>query len=324
VLIFIIFVFVLKTLFLSFLYKFQSKFANEFLFDLSVKLFAGYLRQPYHFHVNTNSANLIKNIQGNISNLSNVTQAGINLLVEVSIIFGVISLIIISTPIGGVVIISCLFVLVYLFNEANKKKLTFWGERKQILGGILLKDLQESFGGVKDLIILNKQEYFINKYKKNYKEFSIILSSINILNLLPRLYLELFAILSLAGLVLILNYFGDPATVIPTLGLFVAGAFRMIPSANRIISSMQTVRYSSPAIDVLYEEFVMIKNNIYSNIINNNIANFKNTLFGSLELSILEHIIIKSFIFQPPEKLLRVPLSFEIFITLKRATRFTF
>ena len=278
VLVFIIIVFVLKTLYLSYLYKFQSRFANEFILDSSVNLFAGYLRQPYHFHVNTNSSNLIKNVQGNISNLSNITQAGINLMVEVSILFGVISLIVFSTPIGGIVIISCLFGLVYLFNKANKKKLTFWGERKQILGGILIKDLQESFGGVKDLIILNKQEYFINKYKKNYEELSVILGSINILNLLPRLYLELFAILVLCGLVLVLNYFGDPATVIPILGIFVAGSFRMIPSANRIISSMQIVRYCSPVIDVLYQEFVMIKSNNYSNIVNKNIPIFNNTL----------------------------------------------
>ena len=278
VLLSIVFIFILKTLYLSNLYKFQSRFANQFVSELSIKLFTGYLHQPYQFHVNNNSANLIKNIQGNISNLSNVTQAVINIMVEVSILVGVVALIILATPIGGIVIIFLLFTLVYAFNKVNKKKLIFWGKRKQDLGGILLKDLQESFGGIKDLMILNKQDYFINKYKINYNEFSNILSSINILNLLPRLYLELFAILGMCGLVSILIISGDSAIVIPTLGLFVAGAFRMIPSANRIISSLQVIRYSSPVIDVLFEEFVNIDKNKQPHKLDSSSAIFKKSI----------------------------------------------
>jgi ABC-type multidrug transport system fused ATPase/permease subunit len=261
----IIIIFILKTLYLSFLYKIQNRFANTFVYELSINLFTGYLRQPYQFHVENNSSNLIKNIQGNISNLSNVTQAIINLVVEASILIGIVFIIIFSTPIGGLIVFTCLFILMYIFNHLNKKKLIFWGERKQVLGGELIKNLQESFAGVKDVLILNKQDYFIDKYKKNYKEFSSILTNINILNLLPRLYLELFAILGLCSLVIILLYFGDKTTIVPLLGLFVAGVFRIIPSANRIITSLQVIRFSSPVIDVLYNEFNTINKNIVIN-----------------------------------------------------------
>ena len=42
--------------------------------------------------------------------------------------------------------------------------------------------------------------------------------------------------------------------VLPTLGLFAAAAFRLMPSVSRVLSAVQSLRYGLPVIDILIEE----------------------------------------------------------------------
>jgi hypothetical protein len=49
-------------------------------------------------------------------------------------------------------------------------------------------------------------------------------------------------------------------TIFPILGLYLAASFRIIPSINRVLNSLQTMKYLNPVIDVLFNEFILIKN----------------------------------------------------------------
>lgn len=78
---------------------------------------------------------------------------------------------------------------------------------------------------------------------------------------LPRLWLELLAVAGLVALVLVLLVQGKPpTTLLPILGVFAAAAFRIMPSANRILGALQNLRYSLPAIDKLYQEILLLNN----------------------------------------------------------------
>jgi ABC-type multidrug transport system fused ATPase/permease subunit len=61
--------------------------------------------------------------------------------------------------------------------------------------------------------------------------------------------------------------------ILPTLGIFLAAAFRMIPSVNKIVVSTQQIRYAKPVISILYNEFKLIENT--PDIKQNNIDKFQ-------------------------------------------------
>ena len=44
-------------------------------------------------------------------------------------------------------------------------------------------------------------------------------------------------------------------TIFPILGLYLAASFRIIPSINRVLNSLQTMKYLNPVIDVFFNEF---------------------------------------------------------------------
>ncbi|MEO1940873.1 MAG: ATP-binding cassette domain-containing protein, partial [Candidatus Thioglobus sp.] len=72
---------------------------------------------------------------------------------------------------------------------------------------------------------------------------------------LPRLFLEFLAVLGLVALVLLMLWEGKPLdTLLPTLGLFAAAAFRLIPSINRILNAVQGLRFALPMLELLNNE----------------------------------------------------------------------
>jgi ABC-type multidrug transport system fused ATPase/permease subunit len=73
------------------------------------------------------------------------------------------------------------------------------------------------------------------------------------------LVLEFIAVSALGVLVVIMLKQGKTAeSIMPTVGLFAAAAFRMMPSANRIFSSSQSLRYALPVLQNLYSETVLL------------------------------------------------------------------
>eukprot|EP01136_Pigoraptor_vietnamica_P026662 Opistho-1_new@81951 len=73
-----------------------------------------------------------------------------------------------------------------------------------------------------------------------------------------RYYLELVLMISvmlLAGAVIAQGRM--ISDILPSLSLFLFAALRMLPSANRIISSLQAMRVSRPSVDMLYEELMI-------------------------------------------------------------------
>ena len=79
------------------------------------------------------------------------------------------------------------------------------------------------------------------------------------LQALPRLWLELLAVIGLASLVLVMIGQGRPTeALLPTLGLFAAAAFRLMPSVVRLINSFQVIRYYLPVLDTLHAELTSL------------------------------------------------------------------
>ena len=71
---------------------------------------------------------------------------------------------------------------------------------------------------------------------------------------LPRLWLEIIAVFTMVSVVMITIIFSNEiSTVIPMLAVFSAAAFRIIPSANRILIAIQNLRYGFASAEKLIE-----------------------------------------------------------------------
>lgn len=256
----IVLVYFTKTIFLIFLGWRQSKFTTELAANLSDKLFLGFLRQPYTFHLQRNSAELLYKIQGEVSQFSAVWQAFVVLASEFSVIAGIFLLLVITEPVGALSVTFFFIVTGFTFYRITRNKLLLWGQNRQYHSAQNNQHLLQGLGGIKDIKLLGREDQFVSEFSFHNHKFANIMTKISTLSLIPRLYFELLSVIGMAVLIIIMALQNKPFDlVLPTLGIFLVAAFRLIPSLNRIMSSVQTVRFMQSTIDILYSEFLNIK-----------------------------------------------------------------
>ncbi len=263
-------IYLLKTVFLIYLSWRQSKFIVNLSTYLSGEMYSGYLNQPYNFHLQHNSSQIGSYVVGEVGLFSNVLLAIVNLVLEFTAIIGVTFVLFIVEPVGSLIIILFLIFFSFLFHRLTRTKLLIWGKTRQEYQVQLSKNLFQGLNGIKDILIHNNQNYFQAHFNYNLYQSAKNQIKVNTLNLIPRLYLEFLAVFCLAGLIIFLVVSGKSVdNLIPTLGVFVASAFRTIPSANRIIASSQQIRYGQPSVGLIFNEINFLKEN-HLNLNNDN------------------------------------------------------
>lgn len=247
--------YVFKTLFLAFLAWRQTWFAFGIQAELSRRLFALYLRQPYTFHLQRNSAQLIRNVVHEVSVFTSNVLAGMTLFAETLVMIGLCGLLLVIEPLGTVTVGCVLGVAALGFHYFTRGRVARWGEARQYHEGLRLQHLQQGLGGAKEVKLLGREGEFLEQYDAHNVRTAHALRLQVVLQQLPRLWLELLAAVGLAALVLaMLLQQRALVHVLPTLGLFAAAAFRLMPSVNRILGSVQTLRYGLAVINTLETE----------------------------------------------------------------------
>ena len=255
-LILLILIFLVKGLFLIYLVYYQNKFVANFSVYISDKLIYKYLNAKFSFHQKNNSAMLHRNLNQEVAFFSSFFLAYMNVFVEFILLISIIITLILIEPIGALTIGIFLSTSSFVFLMLTKKTLSIWGEKRQELDGSVSKIILESMQGIKEIKVMSKQDFFFKKFSFINREKANINANFLTLNLTPRFYLEFISIISLAGFIIIFLYRGgDFSNLITTVGVFIAATFRMLPSVNKIISSLQVIKYKKYSLDLLIREF---------------------------------------------------------------------
>lgn len=260
----LVLVYAVKTGFLAFQAWKQAQFIFGLDASLSRDLFAGYLHQPYTFHLQRNSAQLIRNITGEISQFTTALTAASLLVTEALVLLGIAILLLAAEPVGASLVVATLGAAGLASHQVTRGRVLRWGEARVFHEVQRLQRLQQGLGGVKDVKVRGRELEFVNEYAQHMDASSTIGKKLSVLQAMPRLWLELMAVMGLAVLVISMLVQKKPLdSLVPTLGLFAAAAFRLMPSVGRFLGGMQTLRYNLPVINTLYSErSFLVKNRL--------------------------------------------------------------
>lgn len=253
--------FLLKTIAVSYVFYQQMKFVLESQSELSIRLFNFYLKLPYESFVKLNSSILTKNIIKETQLFAiNCIQPLLLICSETLIFIGIIIFLIIIEPYGALISLTFLIIPGLIFYNISKNKLVSWGYSRMNFDEKRFQIIQESLGLFKFINIFKKENFFSAKYNKFNLGSAAQDLKLRFVDHLPRLLLELFAVIGLSSLLLTLVFQNlDFKKFIPTLGLFSFAVFRIMPSINRILSQFTSLRYSD---SVLNELSNVLKNRI--------------------------------------------------------------
>ncbi|MDJ0686513.1 MAG: ABC transporter ATP-binding protein [Alphaproteobacteria bacterium] len=252
-------VYALKSSFLSFLSWKRSCFAFDLQAEFSERLFTTYINQPYNFHLQRNSAQLIRNASVELTIwTANVVMPTLQLLTEVMVVFGLCLLLLAVEPVGVVLVVTVLTILIGIFYYVLRQRISAWGKQRQYHEGMRIQHLQQSLGSIKEVKLMGREDDFRVQFAADVFASARAGQKQAAFLQIPGLWLEFFGVLGLAMLVATLLSLGKSTEVIlPILGLFAAASFRLMPSANRILASLQSLRFGLPVAEVLYQELCL-------------------------------------------------------------------
>jgi ATP-binding cassette, subfamily B, bacterial PglK len=249
-------VYLIKTMYLTFYTWRQLRFAFDLQIMLSQRLFTLYLRQPYTFHLQRNSAQLIQNITNEVDTFTFTAMLpGISLFTETLVLVGFGCLLFAVEPLGTLIVACVLGLVSWSFHYVTRGRIARWGEARKHHAGLRIQHLQQGLGGVKEVKLLGRETEFLEQYRLHNTQSALVNQLHQTSQQLPRLWLELLAVSGLALLVLTMLIQGrSPEAMLPTLGLFGAAAFRLMPSVNRMLAAVHSLRFGLPVIDTLHAE----------------------------------------------------------------------
>lgn len=244
-----------KSLYLVILSYHQNRYISFVSADISNRLFKNYLNQDFMFHNERNSSELIKMFQIEISFVTSLLMSAVTLITEISIAIAVITSLLLIEPLGTLFIIIFFLLFGSLFYYFSKKKSISWGLIRQQADKNISKLITEGLNGISEVFLLGKKNFFQSRLVDFNTTRAKINSNQTTLGQIPRYYLEFISIVSLIGfiLILIINE-KDVNEIISTGGVFVAATFRILPSINRIIGSLQQIKYYKSSVDLVAKD----------------------------------------------------------------------
>ena len=242
----IILTFLVKAITAYFIRLFIAKFSLRLECDLRSRLMKTYQNLPYLFHVTTNTASIIQCIYRYTSVFANgIVMPVLTLLAEIITILAI--LVLLSTTnilaVLSLLAITTLFITFYIV--ILKDKLYLMGKSVHEGEENIIKGIQQSFDGYKEISILGKKKYFYEIIKKNADRIFLMGSRFHAYQIMPRYLIELTMVTFIVFFVILLTKNAtNTQNALPVLGIFVAASLRIIPSINQIVRSINQIKNS--------------------------------------------------------------------------------
>lgn len=240
----------------SMLYNYiLNKFAFGRFHAFAFRLFKNYTNLPYKRFVKRNSAELIKTIVNEASNLSFYMQSLLLIFSEfftVVLLYALLLLMdwkmtLVLTILLGAKVLFLLFFL--------KKRIEKEGLKRSIMQSKFYKILNETFGNFKIIKLIQNEEKLYSEFSNisyGYARANIVS---NTLSQLPRLSLETIGFSVLIGIVVyVLFQYNDANFVLPIISMYALALYRILPALNRILSNYNTILFLSNSLDIVYSD----------------------------------------------------------------------
>lgn len=240
-----------------------NRFSNLQRHYFSARLLKIYLNQKYEFYIQRNSSVLIKNVLSEVDQLiGTMILPTLTMMSYGVVLLAMTGILLMYDPvmaIGTASILAFFYISIYMF---VKNKLSRIGAEFTQANKERYQSCQEALAGIKDVIINNAKDGYIEQFEKSSRVFARHIATRETLGQVPLNIIETIGYGSLIGVAVLLVVSGkDVSHVLPVLGLYGFAAYRMLPAAQNIYRAISQLKFSEQVLKVLIPEFELEKLN---------------------------------------------------------------
>jgi ATP-binding cassette, subfamily B, bacterial PglK len=252
----ILLMFLLKNSFIIFVVHWSQTFERNIKIRLKRHLLWSYLNNDYLFHVNSDSAKLVRNINTSTSTIMGAVRMSMTYINDFTLFIFLLIFMITINPLIVIFIAILVSSISFIYFIFFKKMLIKYGKFTFEHEGESLKRLMQSFSLIKEIKLFNKEKYFLNFFNSEEKLFQEFQRKAYIIRSYPRIFFELIFVIGIL-LFININVLGSSESIseiLPKTALIGIILIRMIPSLNKIISSAQRINQFQKSNDEIIKE----------------------------------------------------------------------
>lgn len=252
----VILVYIFKNVLLLFLVYVRTKYSCKVQRELSVKMMKYYMKRGYLFFVQHNTSELGRGITTVPTHIYELLFHILKMLSDILTIVAI-CFVIAATDVRmaiamAVMIVICLFTVIFGFKNMMRR----YGKSYKAFHVKLVKSSYQAFQGIKEVLVMNRQDYFVKEYKGAYIQQQKASIGKTIATESPAYFIEAVCVTGLLAVVYIQSMgMEDMSSMLPKLAVIAGGAFRILPSLGRISSAVNNIIFYLPSIQEMYDNF---------------------------------------------------------------------
>ncbi len=251
----IIVVFICKNVYLFLEQKLLLRFIYRNQFATSNRMMINFMKRPYEYYLNANTAVIQRNITSDINNVYALILNILQMTSEVIVFLILVAVLLVMDAVMTMSIAALLVVVLVAIKRFLKPVMLKAGKENQDYYAGLYQWISESVDAVKEIKIAGRENYFINEYSKCGDGYVNAVQKYTLFSSTPRLLIECIFITGIVLYIMaqVVSGDGDLTALIPQLGAFAVAAARLLPSANRMNTYMTNISYFQPFLDNVSE-----------------------------------------------------------------------
>lgn len=233
----------------------QLRFTTGLAMSLRDCLFRARMNANFERFVDGSNAERIRNVENSVSLVTHFVAPIMLLSIDGVFFAGALFLLLWVSPVGTLVVLCILGSVLLAMQRVTGERLKNWGEARRLADQEALATMSEAFGSFKEILLTNSREYFVRMHQAALKTQARQVMRFGVLSGSGRYILETVGLVAVAGFVSVGTFFNGSSRD-SVAGLTVLGAVlvRSLPVANRVLNSLQTVRFGTTTVQSVIQE----------------------------------------------------------------------
>lgn len=218
---------------------------NKAKFD--VELFQRFLGTPLETHLSRNSSEAVRDFVTSVGVVFEAIRTILSTVLEVllmTVVFGLLLVVETNTAIGSAILIGAFSYVLYLILGPRAQK---WGHEIWADEAAVIKSINEASDAIREIKVFGCAITLRGDFSRIMFRLASTRTKIGAANQIPKLALESLVVGGFIVVVLLFREAGrSPEEIVNLIGLFGIAALRLMPSANRLVGNLNTIRRATP------------------------------------------------------------------------------
>lgn len=225
--------------------------------EIADRLYTYYMQQSWQFHASGSSAQLTKQVSTEAARISNdIIQPLMQMNSKLVLALFISISIVIYDPVIAILGLFIFSLAYFVLYRLVRQKLESNGQQLSEVSTRRFRLMNEGFGGIKDVLLLNRSHDFITRFHDSGKVFARAQGTNVAISQVPRYFIELIAFGAMISLVLVLIkvHSGNLGEVLPILAVYALAAFKLLPALQQIYSSLSQIKGNTAAFEAVKDD----------------------------------------------------------------------